>query len=828
MARITSAVTFLLALAFCAEVMGYHARPLNTLLGIIFLAIFLWPCLSQGVTLDHRRHWHGWLLSAVAAVGFFCTSGWASVLFISLLIGGMRLSQSADGERHPDLAIYQTTAFSYGMFLWFWRETATGWYILDSAARGVMWFAHHLGANATLGPTALGLPVTVLLFLYGASCVRRMPKRRLVTLLKLSVALLVVQVAFVAIHDVVSAALSVSFVQQRSPGGVVPWYPFSFLRYFYPNDLQGIVFVLGLLATFALAPRHLQSGSEEKIPLRRWVVIAGVGALLVGAGFAAFVPPRPAAHGRILICDDGHLDFRVPVFGAFGHRNSGMFGRLPSFLEDRGYQVARGSVSRESLRSASALVVINPMDKFAIPAKNAIWNFVRRGGGLLVLGDHTCTHNIREPINDLLDPVNIELNFDSAKPFRDGWLWAFSFPRHPTTMGMDDAMDELQIWIGASLTIAPPARPVVVGTYGFSDPGDTANAGNGHLGNLMFDPGENLGDLPLVAESRYGRGKVLVFGDTSSLQNDALVSSHQFAENVFAWICTSNMTAADPARRCAAALLILAGMILLAKRSGIHSWQAVAAAVFLLGWTLGAVPGRVLAVPSAAHKDIAWIDGSHLERFSFNNWNDDGTGGLELNLMRNGYSPLLMKEWDTRALNRGSLLILIGPSKPFTRSEVTSIRQFVARGGHLILSAGWEDLSGSKELWREFGLHVVQRPLGRVLVKQPDGEVRLYKGWSIKVDHGSAKVLCSPWGYPAIVQKRLGKGSVVAIADTQFLLDRNVEGTDQYYPENIGFLHRLFSRLKRNGAAASDSRSQPVESGIGSDAQSFPSRKGGQ
>ena len=43
MARIIGVLTFLLAIAFSSEVLGYHARPFNTLVGLIFLGLFLWP-----------------------------------------------------------------------------------------------------------------------------------------------------------------------------------------------------------------------------------------------------------------------------------------------------------------------------------------------------------------------------------------------------------------------------------------------------------------------------------------------------------------------------------------------------------------------------------------------------------------------------------------------------------------------------------------------------------------------------------------------------------------------------------------------------------------
>lgn len=828
MARIISALTFLLAITFSAEVLGYHARPFNTLLGLIFLALFLRPYVSRDAVSSLRTHWPGWLLAIVALVGVFCSSGWVSVLFISLLIGGIRLSR-LDEEQDADLAIYQTTAFAYGLFLWFWRETATGWYMFDGAANGLMWVTHHLGLNATLGPTTSGMLVSFLLFIYVTSRALRTPGHRARTMLALIMSLLLVQIVFVAVYSAAGAALSMSLVQQRTQGAVLLWSPFALIQYVYPNNMQWIAFLLGLAPAFVLTRTlPLVQGKEKRGAPRRRAMIVGAGALLVGMLLAGFVPPRPVARGEVLIHDTGYLDCRMPVFGSYGDKSGGMFGRLPRFLNAGGYRVKWGPTSRESLRSANVLVVINLMEKFDRPTKKAIWDFVRRGGSLLALGDHTGTTSIREPFNDLLEPANIELNFDAAKAFRDGWLWAYSLPRHATTMGIDDAINEIEIWIGASLTVVPPARPVIIGSYGFSDPGDMANPQRGNLGNLLFDPGERLGDIPLAAECRYGRGKVLVFGDTSPLQNGALVYSHRFVENMFAWLSRPQASAADLARRLVATLLIVAGMVLLAKRARMHSWLSLAAAAVLVGWALGAVPAKALDAPITAHNNIAWIDASHLERFSLNSWVDYGFGGLTYNLMRNGYSPLLVTDWDVSFLKRGSLLILIAPSRSFSRSEVKSIRQFVGGGGHLILAAGWEDLSGSKELWDEFGLRVQQRPLGRVLVKQPGGDVRLYKGWSIKVVRGDPEVLCSPWGYPAIVKLRIGKGSVVAIADTQFLLDRNLEGTQRYYPENVDFLRRLFMQLKQNPTAVSGSRFRQPESVVDADIRRSSAQKGGQ
>jgi hypothetical protein len=136
----------------------------------------------------------------------FCWTGWIRVLFVSLLVGGIRWSR-LDEEGATDLGVFQTTAFAYGLFLWFWRETATGWYALEGMANGLTWVARHLGLNATLGPTAAGIPVTALLLTYGIAPTLARPRPGLRTLLALSASLLGVQIAFVAIHAAAGGAL---------------------------------------------------------------------------------------------------------------------------------------------------------------------------------------------------------------------------------------------------------------------------------------------------------------------------------------------------------------------------------------------------------------------------------------------------------------------------------------------------------------------------------------------------------------------------------------------------------------------------------------------
>lgn len=295
MAGIVGTCTFLLAVAFSAEILGYRGRPFNVLLGIVFLALFLWPYVSRKVMPRTPKSWVGCALSIAALVGVFCSAGWVSVLFISLLIGGVRMCSS--NEDQDRLGIYQATALAFGALLWFWRETGTGWYVLDSAARCLIWVTQHIGLNAVLGPTALGMPIMLLLLTYGIVCAFHTQSHRLRTTLVLFASLVAAQIVFIAIHSAAGSALSMSLVQQHAQGTVPVWSPSAILQYVYPNNLQWIAFLLGLVPTILLS-RPADSSRDEVetgAPRYRWPMVAGAGALMVGASLIGFVPPHSPA-----------------------------------------------------------------------------------------------------------------------------------------------------------------------------------------------------------------------------------------------------------------------------------------------------------------------------------------------------------------------------------------------------------------------------------------------------------------------------------------------------------------------------------------------------
>jgi len=656
--------------------------------------------------------------------------------------------------------------------------------IVWAFARGTGALFRGLGLSGALGPSAVGFHLWMVLLILGLVLAAwGSPKdfrARLGAITCGSIGLVVFVLAIRPL-SLLTTKLTVTASGEQQwahPVKALPWLA---------------LFLLPAIGFMGKLLRGLQP-VQEKARLRwSWGFIAAV---LVGLGLllGIYRDAGDRRKGAILFYDRGYLNWDIPVFGRYGGRSGGMFGLLPRFVEALGYPAKKDSLlSEKTLEGVRTVVVINLQKKIPQVEKEALWEFVRKGGSLLAMGDHTALAGIREPLNDLLEPMGIGLNFDSAIPLRSKWLGCYRWEIHPMRKSVRSD-EEIGISVGASLFVRGVGRPLIWGQYGFADKGNPNNEWNAYLDNMQYDPDEPIGDLVLVAEAPYGKGKVLVFGDTSSFQNAPIAQGYRFLASLFEWLDRPGGGPPGVPRQILSLLLIGLGL-LVAKRGGV----ARSAITWLLIGT-GAVLGIHLAEkvsPRSAvsiRDRIAVVDLSHLPRIAGLYWTEQGAGGLLYNLMRNGYLPLAVKEFEWEWC-RPQLIIEVAPARPFSKGEVEKLEAFMREGGSVLLAVGWDDGGASWPLLKQMGFRLRNIPLGPVPVDQNSAGIQLVDAWPIEIiDSTGVKVLCQAWRYPVIVSRQVGKGQFLLIADSQFLLNRNLEGLQIYNEKNIKFLKGLLKR----------------------------------
>jgi hypothetical protein len=278
-------------------------------------------------------------------------------------------------------------------------------------------------------------------------------------------------------------------------------------------------------------------------------------------------------------------------------------------------------------------------------------------------------------------------------------------------------------------------------------------------------------------------------------------------------------------RRRDALLLVAVSALLAVSFAGTHAWSCHHGRIL--------PDGRRIVPPATnpAGSRVAYIDSSHLESYSFEHWGFEATNGLSLNLMRNGYLPLLMPQLTAERLEGAGLFVSVAPARTFTPAECRTLREFVERGGILICTVGAEESAASTPLLAEFGLRVPPSPVptgvdsvepepfGRTralylnvdLAEDDSYQVgmRLHAGWPVESLDGAAEIIAygrnqlrvvnSDTELPAVLQRRMGAGVVVLIGDSGFALNKNLEyiGGEPFAGgyENAHFWRWLLTRL---------------------------------
>lgn len=527
--------------------------------------------------------------------------------------------------------------------------------------------------------------------------------------------------------------------------------------------------------------------------------------LFLSTIFLAAIPyMTQGATGKIVFYERNcAIGSTIPEFPEEGDplpRDQGIsFGTMLWYFTERGYTVEKITdedtiTVRDALQGADVFIAANLNEQFSSDDVEAIQSFVKAGGGLLFLGEHTNMMASavdfqagRHYLNDVIADMGITIKIDTAEWTKEHWQTSTVFLPHPVVRGLHP--DDIRTGsVGASLEVTGSAEPVMVGRYAFSD--DPNPLEPGFLGNRELDQGELLGGIILAAANTYGKGNVLVFGDTSFGFNEALPGTWRLMDNSLNFL-TSKWRI--PSIVEWAALFLFVVSIVLLFYQGYTTFNAsMLYAALILALLIASSIALVLDTSHMRTDAIAWIDVGHSNLLNTRGYKDNSVDGLCKNFMRNKYIPLYLT--DASQLKEGSILIVIAPTKGYSSGEVNRITSFVEGGGLLIMSVGAMEKDAAKPLLNAFEMDVGDIPLGPVpWIIETHGRVPeiseedLDKYW-----HEPKFMEVYPVGgnepyqtyasltylgqtYNLIIAKQFGKGMVVLIGDSRYLLNENFE-----------------------------------------------------
>ncbi len=756
--------TLLAILAWTDGGAGPRSPQAAAFLALLGLAGLLTPSLrSPGVRTRVIRL--AWLVAAGAA--FWCSEGVLQAYVLAAALG-FGLARSTVSRTAALAALFFAGFVAVRDYLPLWVPLS------NASAEWSAAFATAIGQEARLGPTRFGMWMVAAALAIAAATAATQGRRALPGVALAALLALAVPPAVLALDRVVSARPT--------------------LLYAWPGDEEAILLLLLLLPIGILArvhsPRDRAFAPRVALAGAAIAILAGVALLATSRGF-------PAARPRVLLDGRGGFSLERLEWGRYGPDapQGASLATLPDVLAAWRFPltVSSSAISPALLAEHDVLVVMNPKANYAAAEHQAIWDFIARGGGLLVLGDHTNILGSREPLDALLWPARIRVLFDSAIPEVERWTWygCARMQPHPLLRGVDDETD-VKISVGASLALEGDAVPLILGRHAFSDAGDSTNARGAYLGNMRPDPSERRGDLVVAAEAPHGRGKIVVFGDTSPFQRGAITQSRDLVLRLLVYLGTpGHATLERPWRTAGAGLLAVGLLALLFAPPGAGGVAGIAAVAALL--TFAVERTARIELPEPDRSNIAWIDVAHGNRVDLHSGRDDGISGLTDHLSRHGWLALTMKRFDPRDLTNAQAFVTVAPAFPFPERERKAIVRFVEEGGLLVVASGYEEGRGSASLLAEFGFTLGSTPLGAAHAAKTRLAIPgllMHEAWPVASSTGDATILAEAWDIPFVMARRVGRGGVLVIGDSQFLGDAKQENVEQAITVNIEFLKK--------------------------------------
>ena len=225
--------------------------------------------------------------------------------------------------------------------------------------------------------------------------------------------------------------------------------------------------------------------------------------------------------GRKLVINEFHSDWEQTDdeydTAWFGRRSGYNYNSLKHFLSNYfEIEVNRSEVSQDTLSNTDFLLLKTPTEPYSSGEIEAMHDFVRNGGSIVLLGDHTNVFGVGTHFNQLIDEFGIQFNYDSQHGLTNGGLTLHEHAAPIDHMSMNQVRSFL---FGTGCTLQPDFRAtdLLVGRSNMTKRADYS------VSNFFLrQPIQlqcNFGAVSQIAGAQYGRGRVVVFSDSTVFSN---------------------------------------------------------------------------------------------------------------------------------------------------------------------------------------------------------------------------------------------------------------------------------------------------------------------
>jgi len=765
-----------LTIALLLPVAWYAAWPLKAapLLILLGLAIGLLPA---------RRRWSDGLARGAVVSGV--------VLFVQAVV----LAAYADGTARshelpwplPDLLASAASLLG-----------------IDAAADGSSVVMHSMRQVHRLGATwELLLDPATVLFLAGGATLLALSQPRWSAWIGALRALCIAVVCWLPLRAGLMMAVYLQRVLRSDPDR--PLHAMNHL--FSPWVLLALLIVPVLLAWRFVRVEPSEESTPSDIPpsaLRlppyAWIALA----VVLWTTAVEWNPVGSRREGRVMgverhsTWEPTTAGYNTAEFGELsGYNYSAIYDYLGQY-----YKMSRlmeqDKIDKETLDRCDVLIIKNPSTRYSPAEVKAVQQFVREGGGLLLVGDHTNFEGSGTIFNDITRPMGFT--------FRDDLLFGFGEspyeqsyvprrPAHPIVQHLE-SMD-----FAVSCSIDPgnsPGRAAAANT-GLWSMGPEYHYDNYHP-FPQHCPEMRYGAFVQVWSAGFGRGRTVAFTDSTIFSNFCVFQpgKAELMRGMVEWL-NHKAPPLDPRP-----WLLLLGCAPLAVgfwsgfglpspfgrgAGGEGRWLLVlacgACAWAVASMAVGAAQRWAMPVPERINPQRRVVIDRALSQVplskgAYTQGEGNGYGLFEQWIARLGGHTV--RQSDLTEIFSGDALVVICPNRAVTTEYRDALERYVAEGGRLLVVDSPENNGSTANslLW-PFGLsmHLDRAWQGKLVTTDLLPAVEVARAREV----AGGQALAWLGEYPVAAATRHGKGLVVAVGFGSLWNDAGMGETWMLEPE---------------------------------------------
>jgi hypothetical protein len=538
----------------------------------------------------------------------------------------------------------------------------------------------------------------------------------------------------------------------------------------------GLTFPLPLTIFFTcmlllLGLRMKEVPKREVKPITYIVICASLVLLLISFSPLNLFGPQK---NNVVAFDAYHHRLESPFF-----ENDTMVHSTLRYLGSIGYKplVLNEPINASTLKTISIVIIETPEKEFTLEEIGYIVKFVKAGGGLFVLGDHTNVYDCYLTLNPLLNRFGISLNFDYSM------LWE---PHFPSLAGFNSFEETAGATLGINTWDGIMFYSLKYTTW--ADLGDWKSQ-QVYIGNLVPEEGEDYGVLPVCATVNYHQGRVVAIANSDSMSGSHLLYNRHFIAKIIDYLNHENGLFRSLHFRVVLLIFSMFGILRVRLFSLKPFLVSLLFALILLqiftALPIESMPKENLLALDVGHANIEGYGPPHSYKNIF----------FVIFAQHYGFNPVLAANIP-EDIGNYKAYVTIGPTTPFSGKERDTLRRYVEEGGVLIVFDGYHaetpmktsniaansllesfNISLYSELLGEtsyFGnttwnyemayrteSKIEAKPLDSELMQNVNGSITMHAAVEI---HGGTPISTYD-GKPVIAVKNAGRGYVLVVAE---------------------------------------------------------------